>query len=54
MEENDKTNMQRLLLLLKKAKPIIASFANSETQVARKIMKHLDEIEREIKSAISS
>ena len=54
MGDNDRVNLQRMLSAIKKLRQMAAYVSSEENVLARKVLRHLDEMERDIRQAISS
>ena len=54
MEDNDRVIAQRMVLTIKKLRQIAAYFSSGESMLVRKLLRHIEEMEREIKQSISA
>jgi hypothetical protein len=52
MTDNDRVNMQRLLIVMKKARTIVLTLVGTENRTARNFLKHIEAMEKEIKSKL--
>lgn len=54
MEENDRVNLQRVLLIVKKFRQAVAYISSEQSSLTRRLLQHIDEIEKEIRRALAS